>query len=76
MLIISRKSQQSFFIGDDIEVIILDASNDKVSIGINAPKDIQILRKELIDTLKFNKESAIDIDKVDLKEINNKLIGK
>lgn len=47
MLVLSRKKGQSLFIGDDIEISILEVTNDIVKIGITAPKDISILRKEL-----------------------------
>ena len=59
MLIISRKPQESFLIGDDIEVIVLEAQNDRVRLGIVAPKEIQILRKELHDTKAANGSAGI-----------------
>jgi carbon storage regulator len=46
MLIIKRRSGESFFIGDEIEVVILDGGT--VRVGINAPKDVEITRTELI----------------------------
>ncbi|HBT64987.1 MAG TPA: carbon storage regulator [Ruminococcaceae bacterium] len=59
MLIIARKPQESFVIGEDIEVVILDVQNDKIRIGINAPKDVSILRKELFDTKKSNQDAVL-----------------
>jgi carbon storage regulator len=58
VLILSRKKGESFFIGEDIEVFILEVQNDKIRVGINAPSDIKIARKELKDTEKANLESA------------------
>jgi carbon storage regulator len=58
MLIITRKLQESFVIGDGIEIFILDVQNDKVKIGINAPKEVSILRKELYDTQNSNQEAV------------------
>jgi len=49
MLVVSRKSGQRFYIGDDIEVLIVDVRGDKVRVGINAPKGVCILREELRD---------------------------
>lgn len=49
MLVISRKAGESIFIGDDIEVIIVEAQNGKVKLGINAKSNIRILRKEIVD---------------------------
>lgn len=54
MLVIKRKESESVLIGDDIEVIISEISSDKVKLCINAPKDIKIKRKELVETYEFN----------------------
>lgn len=45
MLILSRKENESFFIGDDIKVTRLDGNR----IGISAPEDVPILREELLE---------------------------
>jgi len=58
MLILSRKPGQSFKINDNIEITIVDISGDKVKIGIDAPKEMKILRNELIDTMEQNKIAA------------------
>jgi carbon storage regulator len=58
VLILSRKSGESFLIGDNIEVFILDVQNDKIKVGINAPLDIKITRKELKEIEKANIEAA------------------
>lgn len=47
MLIITRHPGESFFIGDEIEVVILEGGS-KVRVGIRAPEDIEITRTELI----------------------------
>lgn len=47
MLIITRRPGESFFIGDEIEVLVLE-SGSQVRIGINAPRDLDIVRTELI----------------------------
>lgn len=47
MLALSRKKGEGIIIGDDIELIILEVGKDQVRIGINAPKDITIHRKEI-----------------------------
>lgn len=58
MLVISRKSGESFLIGDNIEITIFEASGDKVKLGISAPKDIRVIRKELKETESINREAA------------------
>jgi carbon storage regulator len=47
MLVLSRKSNQSIMIGDDIEVSVLSVMGEKVRIGIQAPRDIPVFRKEV-----------------------------
>jgi carbon storage regulator len=47
MLVLTRKSNQSIMIGDDVEVSVLAIMGEKVRIGIQAPRDIPVFRKEV-----------------------------
>jgi len=47
MLVLTRKSNQSIMLNDDVEITVLSVVGEKVRVGISAPKDVQILRKEL-----------------------------
>ncbi len=47
MLVLTRKSNQSIMIGDEIEVSVLSIMGEKVRIGIQAPRDIPVFRKEV-----------------------------
>lgn len=47
MLVLTRKTNQSIVIGDDIEVSVLAVSRDKIRLGISAPKDVPVYRKEV-----------------------------
>jgi len=47
MLVLTRKPNESIVIGDDIEVSVLAVSGEKVRIGIEAPRDIPVFRKEV-----------------------------
>jgi carbon storage regulator len=47
MLVLTRKSNQSIMIGDNIEVSVLSVMGDKVRIGIQAPQDIPVFRTEI-----------------------------
>jgi carbon storage regulator len=47
VLVLTRKSSQSIMIGDDIELSVLGITGDKVRIGIEAPRSIPVLRKEV-----------------------------
>lgn len=74
MLIISRKPGESFLIGDDIEVIIL-GMDGKVRIGIDAPENVPILRKEIAETRRENLQASRAVPDGQLKDIK-KLIDK
>jgi carbon storage regulator len=47
MLVITRKEGQSFLVGDDVRVNILSVDKNQIRIGIDAPREIKILRSEL-----------------------------
>jgi carbon storage regulator len=47
MLVLTRKGNQSIMIGDDIEVSVLAIMGEKVRIGIDAPRDVPVFRKEV-----------------------------
>ena len=51
MLVLTRKTNQSIMIGDDVEISILSVSGDKVRIGIAAPREVGIYRKEVYAAL-------------------------
>ena len=63
MLVISRKQGESLVISDDIKITVISVANDKVTIGIDAPKDIKIVRQELLETIEANKASAEESSK-------------
>lgn len=52
MLVLTRKTNQSIMIGDDVEVSVLSVSGDKVRIGITAPRDVPVFRKEVYLSIK------------------------
>ncbi|NYB72586.1 carbon storage regulator [Sedimentibacter hydroxybenzoicus DSM 7310] len=73
MLVIKRKVSESILIGDDIEIIISEISQDKVKVAINAPKEVKVIRKELKETFEFNKTASEKIDKNSLKYLKSQL---
>jgi len=74
MLVIKRKVSESILIGDDIEIIISEISQDKVKIAINAPKEVKITRGELAETCEFNIKAASEkLNRLSLNNIKNKL---
>ena len=47
MLVLSRRVNQSIKIGDDIEIMIIEVRGDQVRVGVNAPRDVAVHRKEV-----------------------------
>lgn len=72
MLVLTRKKDESIIISDNIEITIVDIGESRVRVGINAPKDIRIIRKEMLDqTIEENKNSLNNINNLEvLKELN------
>jgi carbon storage regulator len=52
MLILSRKINESIMVGDEIEIKIIDITNRVVKLGIEAPKEILVHRKEVYEAIK------------------------
>lgn len=69
MLALSRKKGESIIINDDIELVVISISKEQVKLGIKAPKNIPIYRKEILEQItKENKQSIL---KTDIKNIKN-----
>jgi len=62
MLVLSRKSNETIKIGDDIEIRILEVKGDTVRIGIEAPKSVDILRGELVLSISESNTEATALD--------------
>ena len=61
MLILTRKKNESIIIDGSIEVKIIEIEDGKIRIGIEAPKEIEILRKELYDKMKEENKAAVNV---------------
>ncbi|MDO4711406.1 MAG: carbon storage regulator [Peptostreptococcaceae bacterium] len=58
MLVLQRKKDETIVIDGNIRITVVDIGNDRVKLSINAPRDISILRSELIEAADANKEAA------------------
>ena len=75
MLVLTRKVNQSILIGEDIHITILEVDGDKVSIGIDAPRSVKIVRSELLEeTRNLNLESVSSA--VNMKNLRDALKEK
>ncbi|NNG67705.1 carbon storage regulator CsrA [Caldanaerobacter subterraneus] len=70
MLILTRKVGQSIIIGEDIEIKVLEIINGQIKLGITAPKNISILRKELLE-IKDENIKAASVNKQVLSQLEN-----
>ncbi len=52
MLILTRRISESIIIGDDVKITVLGVKGNQVRIGIDAPKDVSVHRKEIYDRIK------------------------
>jgi len=60
MLVLTRKTNQSIMIGDDVEISVLAVTRDKIRLGITAPRDVPVFRKEVYLSIKAEQAAAKD----------------
>ncbi|SCZ77821.1 carbon storage regulator CsrA [Acidaminobacter hydrogenoformans] len=70
MLVLARKKEESLIIDGKIEIVILEAEDGKVKLGINAPEDVKIYRKEILEAVREENQSAALAAKALLKVRN------
>lgn len=70
MLVLSRHRDETIMIGDDIEITIVDIKGDKVRIGINAPREVQVHRKEVYESIKRENTDAAQVQLTDLNGVD------
>lgn len=69
MLVLSRKLKESIMIGDDIELTILAIEGEQIKLGINAPKNIDIHRKEVYLAIQTENNEALKTEENILKRL-------
>lgn len=72
MLILYRKKGDSILIGDNITISVIESNTDGVRLAIDAPREVSILRKELMEAAEVNREAA-GTDTADNKEVLRKM---
>jgi len=68
MLVLTRKANQSIMIGDNIEVSVLSVLGEKVRLGIQAPRDVPVFRKEVFLEIQAQNLQAAEASKESLDE--------
>ena len=62
MLALSRKKNEAIIINNDIEITVLEVKGDQVKIGISAPKEVPIYRKEVYQQIQEANRASVDAD--------------
>lgn len=72
MLVLTRKKNQSIVINDNIEITIIDIQGDQLRVGIDAPKNVKVYRKEIYDEIVEQNKQASNV-KVSLDDLANEI---
>lgn len=76
MLILQRKKGQSLVIGDQITITVTDVGADSVKLAIDAPREVSILRSELVEAVIENREATASLNSHTVEELKQFLISK
>ncbi|MBI1755750.1 MAG: carbon storage regulator CsrA [Fimbriimonas ginsengisoli] len=68
MLVLTRKVHQSIVIGESIEVVVLEVRGEQVRLGIRAPRDVAVHRKEIFDQIVEENKAAAQTRPEDVPE--------
>ena len=68
MLVLTRKIHQSIVIGDEVEVVVLEVRGEQVRLGIRAPKDVAVHRKEIYEQILEENRGAAQVRPEDVPE--------
>ena len=68
MLVLTRRANQSIIIGDDVEIVVLEVRGEQVRIGIKAPKNVGVHRKEIYEQIKEENVAASEVSPEDIPD--------
>jgi carbon storage regulator len=73
MLVLTRKTNESIVIGDAIEVTVLAVEGDQVKLGITAPRQVPVHRREVYEQIKQANEEAVRSAPLDISQVRRVL---
>ena len=69
MLVLTRKVHQSIVIGDNVEVVVLEVRGEQVRLGIRAPKDVTVHRKEIYEQIHDENVESSNVRPEDIPDV-------
>jgi len=66
MLVLSRQRDETIMIGDEVEITVVDIRGDKVRLGVNAPREVRVHRKEVYEAIQQENAEAAQLGVSDL----------
>ncbi|MBL8086884.1 MAG: carbon storage regulator CsrA [Chthonomonas sp.] len=66
MLVLTRKVNQSIVINEEIEVVVLEVRGEQVRLGIRAPKNVPVHRKEIFEQIQDENRAASEVQPEDI----------
>ncbi|MEX0613009.1 MAG: carbon storage regulator CsrA [Pirellulales bacterium] len=72
MLVLSRQRDESIIIGDNIVVTVVDVRGDKVRLGIEAPREVSVHRREIYEAIQRENQQASQIQLDEARQISNR----
>ena len=76
MLVLKRKAGESIIVADNIEIKIIEVEEGRIKIGIDAPKEVSIIRKEVLDETKSENKTAAQSRNIDKSALTKMLRNK
>ena len=75
MLVLTRKPDQSIMVGNEIEITVLEVRGEQVRLGIRAPRNITVHRKEVFEQIKQENQNAIAASTDSLPDLNSLIVS-
>jgi len=78
MLVLSRQRDETIMIGDEVEITVVDIRGDKVRLGINAPRQVEVHRKEVYSAIQQENTDSTQVvaDDLNVADQNLRRMGK
>jgi carbon storage regulator len=76
MLVIRRRAHESLLIGDGVEIEILEIEASQVKLGIRAPREVRVLRREIADTERANRAANQPAPRETLDRLASRIVSK